>query len=133
MKDFWRKWGSKISPAAFGLAVICFLLPFISLNCAGNTLSTASGFDIAVGKAFADVDEVQEKKESSPGTEFWFVVVALVFGVAGFVVAWLRGLVATAVTIICGFVGAFSLLTFRWFLHWHIKSMMGPVIQDILQ
>ena len=39
------------TPAGFGIALICFVLPFASLSCQGKEIATLSGLDLAFGKS----------------------------------------------------------------------------------
>ena len=41
-----NKW---LSPIAFILAILCLFLPFASLSCEGQAISTKSGFELATG------------------------------------------------------------------------------------
>ena len=40
---------SKISPVTFGLALLCFFLPFFSFSCQGQKVATLSGWELATG------------------------------------------------------------------------------------
>lgn len=39
----------KLSPALFGLIIICFFLPFVNLSCSGQTIMSLSGFQLMTG------------------------------------------------------------------------------------
>jgi hypothetical protein len=48
----------KFSPAAFGLALLCFLLPFVHISCAGEKVIGFTGVQLVLGTevSSADVD-----------------------------------------------------------------------------
>ena len=122
MQAFWIKWGSKLSPAAFGLAVLCFLLPFTSLSCAGKPLGTASGFDIVTNTAFDELKK-DEKEESSGINCAWLVTVAVILIIIGGLAALIKRTWGTIAAVITGALGIVSLLSFRWLLNHQIAKI----------
>ena len=40
-----------LTPAGFGIALICFVLPFATLSCQGKEVATLSGLELAFGKS----------------------------------------------------------------------------------
>ncbi len=122
MQKFWLKWGSKLSPAAFGLAVLCFLMPFISLSCGGKALGTASGFDIVTNTAFDDLKE-EQKEESSEMNCGWLVTVALILIILGGLAALIRRTWGTVAAAVIGAFGIVSLLSFRWLLNHQVAKV----------
>jgi len=41
-----------LTPAGFGIALLCFVLPFATLSCQGKEIATLSGLELAFGKSF---------------------------------------------------------------------------------
>jgi len=54
----WRRMGKKFSPAAFGIVILLFLLPFMHISCAGERVATLNGFEMAFGSSKTEVDAV---------------------------------------------------------------------------
>jgi hypothetical protein len=46
----------KLSPAVFGLIIICFILPFVKLTCSGQTVMTLTGFQLVTGTEVEQAD-----------------------------------------------------------------------------
>ncbi len=44
----------KFSPAVFGLAIICFFLPFTHISCQGERLATLTGIQLVTGTTVGD-------------------------------------------------------------------------------
>ena len=47
---------SKVSPAIFAASILCFLLPFVTLSCGGQRITSFSGVQLAIGTS---VDQPQ--------------------------------------------------------------------------
>ncbi|SFH66344.1 hypothetical protein SAMN05192551_10258 [Tindallia magadiensis] len=94
----------KISPSLLGLVLICFLLPFITVSCEGETIARLSGVELMtgsqVGTGFA-----AERVESSPE-----IVVTAILVVAGLITAILKKYLFAG---IASGIGVISLLMFR--------------------
>ena len=39
----------KFSPAIFGIVLICFILPFVTVSCQGQKLATLTGIQLITG------------------------------------------------------------------------------------
>lgn len=50
----------RLSPALLGIVVLCFLLPFLSVQCAGQTIISFSGFDLVLGSEVEVDPEFEE-------------------------------------------------------------------------
>jgi hypothetical protein len=58
----------KISPILFGVTLVCFLFPFVTVSCGGQKMASFSGAQLATGTS---VDEPQmfgpsQKKKVDP-------------------------------------------------------------------
>ncbi|SDY66937.1 zinc ribbon domain-containing protein [Tindallia californiensis] len=94
----------KISPSLFGLVLICFLLPFITVSCEGETIARLSGVELMtgsqVGTGFA-----AERVDPSPE-----IVVTVIVVVVGLIAAISKKYLFAG---IAGAIGVISLLMFR--------------------
>jgi hypothetical protein len=97
----------KLSSLVFGVAIICFFLPFVTLSCGGQRAMTFSGMQMAIGTS---VDEPQlfgppRKKPVEPNPLASLALLCAVLGV-------ILGLTTTSVLspAITGIAGALSLL-----------------------
>ncbi len=61
----------KINRIIFGIAALCFFLPFVNFSCADMTVATVSGFDLVFGSSvdFAGMDAMQQFAQSAPEGE----------------------------------------------------------------
>lgn len=61
----------KINRIVFGLAALCFFLPFVNFSCADMTVASVSGFDMVFGSSveFAGMDAMAQLAQQSPDRE----------------------------------------------------------------
>ena len=116
--------GSKIpSAAAFLVAALLFLMPFVDIRCNGTSLKTFSGVQLATGfkpptdKANSGLlDDIQEKSvdvtsKATDKTETnLFILVALIAGGVGFLLSLTNSKALIGVAIVVGLAGAGSLI-----------------------
>jgi len=101
--DFISKNLKKVSLGLFGTIVLCFLMPFVSIQCAGNTIYTFSGYDLIIGKTIEGDRQIGNI----------YVTLALISAIAGFAFTFLRYRLRSILTFACGLLGATFLLTFQ--------------------
>ena len=79
----------KLPPAAYLLALICFLLPFVEVSCNGQKIVSLTGLQLLAGPQIGDGSGMfaQRKHQAKPETS---VVVAFVAGIAGLVLSVLK-------------------------------------------
>lgn len=73
----------KISPALFTLTLICFFLPFITVSCRQEEITTLNGIDLAIGKTVRQpsIFGNQPKEQKIPADPL--ATIALISGVIG--------------------------------------------------
>jgi hypothetical protein len=76
----------KISPALFGMVLILFLLPWISVSCGGQKVFTFSGTDLSIGKTIEIPNGFG--KVTKQTSRDWKASLALLSGLAGLVVSF---------------------------------------------
>jgi len=116
--------GSKIpSSAAFLVAILLFLMPFVDIKCNGTSLKTFSGVQLATGY---DVnmdqnkgglfDNMQEKavdvtaKATDKKKQSLFMLVALIAGGAGLLLSLTNSKVLIGIALVAGLAGAGGLI-----------------------
>lgn len=59
----------KCSPAVFGIALICFFLPWLDVSCSGQKVITFSGIQLATGKTIDGPTMFGQKQQKRIGGE----------------------------------------------------------------
>lgn len=98
-----------ISPTIFGLGLICFLLPWVSVSCSGQKVLTFSGTDLAIGKTM-EIPQAfgPSKKQNAREGRATIAFIAGIAGIlSGFIVKSGRAKAITAA--VCGGIGSISL------------------------
>lgn len=98
-----------ISPTIFGLALICFLLPWVNVSCSGQKVVTFSGTDLAIGKTI-NIPQAfgPSKKQNARDGRATIAFIAGLAGIlSGFLVKADRIKAITAA--VCGGIGSVSL------------------------
>jgi hypothetical protein len=120
----------KIALGIFLLAIIFFLMPWVSVSCAGEDLIQASGFDMVTGTY--DVPSNQEFVSTSSESEplaIWALVAAGV-GVVASLFVWKMGLF---IRILSGLAGIGLLIALKIKLGNDLGSQIGNEMQGIIQ
>jgi len=102
----------KISPAIFGIALICFLLPWVNVSCQGQRVASFSGFQLVTGTTIEEPVMFGPKKERKIKSEP-FAILALLATIAGLGVGFLKGKTGSSGTAVIGGVGIIMLLLLK--------------------
>jgi hypothetical protein len=118
----------KLPPAAYLLALICFLLPFVEVSCNGQKMVSLTGIQLLAGPQVGGGVGMfaQPKQQVKPETS---VVIAFIAGIAGLVVSLLKQRRTDIVAGVCGIAAAGSLLA----LQQSILSGAPPQALGLLQ
>ncbi len=112
-----KTYGRKYSPAAFGLAILCFVLPFTHISCQGERVASLSGLQLVVGteisgaelQGFGDMrDASREKVNPEP-----LAILALVIAIVGVAVGFRKDKKGRIASIAAGAAGAVVLLLLK--------------------
>jgi len=80
----------KLSPATFGIALICFLLPWVRISCQGERVASFSGIQLVTGTAIEEPQMFGPKKERKVNGEP-LAILAFLTAIAGFGIGFLKG------------------------------------------
>lgn len=99
-------------PAAYLLALVCFLLPFAELSCQGKTLASFTGIELATGTTVQEPQMFGPPKQR-PVPADGVVILALAAVITGLVLAALSKGVPSRPSGIAGVVALLALLMFK--------------------
>lgn len=118
----------KLPPAAYLLALICFLLPFVEVSCNGQKVVSLTGIQLLAGPQVGGGTGIfaQPQQQVKPETS---VVVAFVAGIAGLVLSVLKQRRTDIIGAVCGIIGGGSLLA----LQQSILSGAPPQAMGLIQ
>lgn len=118
----------KLPPAAYLLALICFLLPFVEVSCNGQKVVSLTGLQLLAGPQVGDGSGMfaQPKQQAKPETS---VVVAFVAGIAGLVLSVLKQRRTDLFAGVCGILAGGALLE----LQQSILSGAPPQAMGLIQ
>lgn len=102
----------RLSPAIFGLALICFFLPWFNVSCQGQKVATFSGIQVVTGTT---VDEPQmfgsaEKRKIEGET---LAIFAFLSALAGLALSFIKTKKGTIGTMVAGGIGTVFLLLLK--------------------
>lgn len=119
---------SKLSPAAYALALVCFLLPFVELSCQGQRLASFTGVQVATGTSVKEPQMFGKPKERKIPPDL-MVLGALGLSVLGLVLALKGGPSAAKPTGLVGIIATVLLLFFKSRTDNSVLSEGGGMIQ----
>ncbi|MBK9730732.1 MAG: hypothetical protein IPO83_05535 [Chitinophagaceae bacterium] len=134
-----------ISSASFGMAIICFFLPFMNVKCNEKNLATISGIELVTGSKLniqqnADQSNELNSTESHEETEIqdqtinrnYFAVAAWVLAISGLVLSFLFFLQKEMILSAVGLGGALSLMLMRIQLDSSLEKQSGGISNYLL-
>ncbi|MEW5804965.1 MAG: zinc ribbon domain-containing protein [bacterium] len=103
----------KVSSSIFGLAVLLFLLPWMTVSCGGEKIFTFSGTDLAIGKTVKVPQGFGTAKKEN--ARDWRITIAFLAGIAGTLADFLIKVerVQKIVLAVCGSAGCILLYLFK--------------------
>src|SRR3990172_8569279 len=100
----------KFSPAVFGLALLCFLLPFVSVSCQGQKIATFTGAQLVTGTTLEQPGRFGGQGEGRKIDREPIAIIALASGVLGLGFSFLRSKKSAIVPAVFGGIGLVTLL-----------------------
>jgi hypothetical protein len=102
----------KFSPAVFGIALICFILPWVNFSCQGQHLATFTGLQLVTGTTIQQQDMFGQRKNQKVDSEPLAVAVLLVT-ILGVALSFLKTPKASLIPSIVGVVAFILLLLLK--------------------
>ncbi len=104
--------GRGLSPALFGVALICFVLPFITVSCQGARLMNVTGMQLVTGMAVEQPGISAQRQVKRVGPEI-LAVIAFVAGIAGLALGFLPSTRRTLLSVIMAGTAVLALLLLK--------------------
>ena len=118
----------KISPAVFGLTLICFILPFVTVSCQGQKIASFTGVQLMTGTTIKEPGSFGQQKTKKVDSEPT-VLIAFLAGVAGLGISFLKSKKSAIVPAGFGLIGLIMLLVMKYRLDNQILSEGGGMLQ----
>jgi hypothetical protein len=99
----------RLSPALFGIALICFFLPWVNFTCAGQNYATLTGLDLATGTTVRGPNNADQKTDSEG-----LALLVLMSSIAGLYVGFLKDKDRETIVLGSGIVGLLALGELIW-------------------
>lgn len=112
----------KLSPALFGIALICFLLPFVNLTCQGSKVATLTGLQLVAGGKM-EVPTMGGGKQYQKFKGEPMALIAFLCGLAGVGLSFLKGKQNNGLTAVAGVMGVIFLFILK-------SSIEGEVLKN---
>jgi hypothetical protein len=118
----------KVSPAIFALALICFLLPFVTFSCQGAKILTLSGIQLITGSSAQQPQMVGTPKSERIGGEP-LAAFAFLCGILGLALSFLKGRMGAIASAAAGGIAAIFLLALKSKIDGDALNKGGGVLQ----
>lgn len=118
----------KISPALFGIALICFLLPFVNLTCQGSKVSTLTGLQLVAGGKM-EVPSMGGGKQYQKFKGEPMALIAFLCGLAGVGLSFLTGKKNNGITAVAGVMGVIFLFLLKSSIEDGVLKNAGGMVQ----
>lgn len=104
----------KVSSSIFGLALLLFLLPWVTVSCKGKKVFTLSGADLAIGKT-VEIPQPFDEPKKTKNTREIRATIAFLAGIAGILAGFLikKDRVQQITYAVCGGTGGISLFLLK--------------------
>ena len=102
----------KISPALYGIIIICFFMPFTTASCSGQKVLTLTGFQMVTGTTIKNSDMFGERKEERIRPE-GYAIAAFLLAAAGLAVSLSKNKKASFYSALVSCAGLVSLLMLK--------------------
>lgn len=129
-----------ISPALFGIIVICFFLPWVNVSCQNYKIASISGIEFVTGKTLVDPQMFNQKfgmqnfpsKKPSKQEKInpqLYVILALICIVAGIILSFVKGRIGSLTTSIAGVAGFILIILQKFKLETELVKQSQGLIQ----
>lgn len=122
----------KISPAMFGVALICVFLPFVNLSCGGQKLASLTGIQLVTGTTIKQPAMIRQMFGQMQPQKFKgnpLAIISFLSAIAGLGLSFLKAKKNIIVSTIIAGIGAVSLILLKSKLNNDILREGGGMIQ----
>lgn len=106
-------WFKKISPAVFGLALICFVLPFVTVSCNGQKVMSLSGIQLMTGTSIEQPGMFGGKGQAKKVDGEPVAIIAFIAGIAGLGLSFMKNRKSSIIPAGLGLIGLIMLLVIK--------------------
>jgi hypothetical protein len=103
----------KISPAVFGIIIICFFFPFMDISCSGQKVISFSGIQMVTGTTIEKPAMFGEKTENEKIDPEPLAIATLIFVIAGFLLSFIKKRKSAILPAILAVISIITLLMLR--------------------
>lgn len=103
----------KISPALYGIIIICFFMPFTTASCSGQKFLTLTGFQMVTGTAVRQPNMFGQERKPEKIRPEGYAVAAFLLAVAGLAISLSRNKKANFYSAVVSAGGVVSLLLLK--------------------
>lgn len=118
----------KISPAIFGVALICFFLPFVNVSCGGQKVASFTGIQLVTGTTIKQPGMFEQKQTQKLKREP-LAICAFLSVIVGLGLSLLKTKKSPIVTAIIGGIGAVMLLLLKSKMDNDVLNQTGGMVQ----
>lgn len=118
----------KLSPAIFGIALICFFLPWVNVSCQGQKVMSFSGIQLVTGTTIEEPTMFgAEQKRKVKGETF--AILTFLSAIGGLALSFIKDKKGTIGTVVTGSIGIVFLLLLKSKLDNDILRETGGMVQ----
>lgn len=124
-----KRSAKKISPAVFGIIIVCFFLPFMDVSCSGQKFMTFSGIQMVTGTTIQKPGGFGQKSKIEKIDGEPFAVATFVCVLAGLLVSFIKKRKSAILPAIASGAGVVTLLMLKNKIDGDILKDGGGMIQ----
>lgn len=118
----------RLSPAIFGIALICFLLPWVNVSCQGQKVASFTGIQLVTGTTVEEPQMFGPKKEKKVNGEPLAILTFLAV-ITGLVLGFLKNKKGATISAVVGGIGTIILLLLKSKLDNDVLRETGGMLQ----
>ena len=119
----------KISPAVFGIIIICFFLPFMDVSCIGQKVMSFSGIQMVTGTTIQQPSMFGEKTKSQKVDPEPLAIATFACVIAGLLLSFIKNRKSAILPASCAGIGIATLLMLKSKIDSDVLKEGGGMIQ----
>lgn len=117
----------KISSAIFGIALICFLLPWVNVSCQGQKVASFTGIQLVTGTTIEEPQIFGPAKKRKINGET-FAILAFLAVIAGCIFSFSKGKIGSAAPVVAGGIGVVLLFLLKSKIDGDVMKQTGGML-----